>query len=113
MKRGNWYHNKKMRAYLKAEGNPICPVCGEPIDYELDWYVDPKDGKRKRHPDSFEYDHVVEHWQGGDNSRENAQAVHRKCNVRKHRQTKRRQSALNAGKTPRDPSEPSRRSREW
>lgn len=63
-------------------GEP-CAICGRPIDYSLDWWTDPSDGKRKRHPLSFEYDHRVPFASSGDNSFSNAQAVHRICNQRK------------------------------
>ena len=58
-------------------------ICGKPIDYDLDWWVDPKDGKRKKHPLSFEYDHRVPHANGGGNEWDNAQPAHRICNQRK------------------------------
>lgn len=79
-----------MRRRLMAIGAP-CGICGKPIDYDLDWWVDPKDGKRKRHPMSFEYDHVVSRRAGGDNSFGNAQAAHRICNQRAGAKLKKRQ----------------------
>lgn len=73
---------QKTRARLKAIGAP-CAICGKPIDYDLDWWVDPVDGKRKRHPLSFEYDHRTPIARGGGNGFDNAQPAHRICNQRK------------------------------
>ena len=71
----------KARKRLLAMAPPICPLCGCPIDYSLDWYVDPKDGKRKRHPMSPEVDEIVPVSQGGSpTSLDNLQVVHRRCN---------------------------------
>lgn len=82
-KRPNYSQREKVRRRLKAMGEP-CAICGKPIDYDLDWWTDPKDGKRKRHPMSFEYDHRVALANGGDRaSFENAQPAHRICNQRK------------------------------
>lgn len=92
-KRGNWWHGKKTRQRLKAIGAP-CAICGKPIDYDLDWWIDPKDGKRKRHPLSFEYDHAVPLAQGGGNEWENAQPAHRVCNQRKNDGRKRKKKVL-------------------
>lgn len=86
-KRPNYSQREKIRRRLKAMGEP-CAICGKPIDYDLDWWTDPKDGKRKRHPMSFEYDHRVPA-SLSDNDGEllhgfsNAQAAHRICNQRK------------------------------
>lgn len=82
MNRANYRQREKIRARLKAIGEP-CAICGKPIDYDLDWWIDPKDGKRKRHPLSFEYDHITPHANGGDNTFSNAQPAHRICNQRK------------------------------
>lgn len=54
----------KLRKRIAAEGRP-CALCGMPIDYSLDWWVDPKDGKRKRHPLSYELDEIVPISKGG------------------------------------------------
>lgn len=83
MTRPNYRQREAIRRRLKAAGEP-CAICGKPIDYDLDWWIDPKDGKRKRHPLSFEYDHRVSLAAGGHpSSIENAQACHRICNQRK------------------------------
>lgn len=57
-----------------------CAICGQPIDYSLDWWEDPRDGRRKRHPYSFEADHIVPLAEGGLDEFENLQPVHRHCN---------------------------------
>lgn len=72
----------KTRARLKAIGAP-CHICGQPIDYSLDWYTDPRDGKRKRHPMSFEWDHDRPKARGGTDDWANAKPAHRICNQRK------------------------------
>lgn len=66
-----------------AEGRP-CAICGKPIDYSLDWWVDPKDGKRKRHPLSAEVDEIIPISRGGSPIEyENLQMAHRICNQRR------------------------------
>lgn len=81
-KRPNASERKKTRKRLQAIGAP-CAICGKPIDYSLDWWIDPRDGKRKRHPYSFEYDHKKPYARGGTNAWSNAQPAHRICNERK------------------------------
>lgn len=74
---------RKLRAWLKAQGLP-CHICGLPIDYTLDWYVDPRDGRRKRHPMSFEVDELVPVSLGGSpTDRSNVAPAHRICNERR------------------------------
>lgn len=80
--RPDYRRRQGTRARLKAIGAP-CAICGRPIDYDLDWWVDPKDGRRKRHPLSFEYDHRRPTARGGGNGWDNAQPAHRICNQRK------------------------------
>lgn len=82
MSRPSGSQSDKIRKRLRAIGAP-CAICGKPIDYDLDWYIDPRDGKRKRHPYSFEYDHIKPQAVGGSNAWTNAQATHRICNERK------------------------------
>ena len=72
-----------LRKRLAREGLP-CALCGKPIDYSLTTYVDPKDGKTKRHPLSFEVDEIIPISKGGSpTDRDNVQPVHRICNQRK------------------------------
>lgn len=79
----NGARRNELRAWLKAQGLP-CAICGQPIDYSLEWWVDPTDGRRKRHPLSFEVDEVVPVSRGGDPlSRSNVQPAHRICNQRR------------------------------
>ena len=87
----------RMRNRLRAEGAP-CHICKRPIDYDLGWYIDPRDGRSKKHPYSFEWDHDVPHSQGGDDSWENALPAHRICNQRKG-DGKRRRRARNPAPT--------------
>lgn len=56
----------RLRKRVAAEGRP-CALCGKPIDYseEAQWFIDPKDGKRKRHPLSYELDEIVPISKGG------------------------------------------------
>ncbi len=91
-KRAGYRERCRMRARLKAIGAP-CAICGKPIDYDLDWWVDPKDGRRKRHPFSFEWDHRDPHALGGSDGFDNAQPAHRLCNQRKGDGRRRRRKA--------------------
>jgi 5-methylcytosine-specific restriction endonuclease McrA len=81
------YANPKKRngiRRLMALEEAPCAICGKPIDYTLTTYVDPKDGKTKRHPLSFEVDEIIPISKGGSpTDRANLQAVHRICNQRK------------------------------
>ena len=71
---------RKLRAWLASQGLP-CHLCGLPIDYSLGWYVDPRDGRRKRHPLSFEVDEIVPVSKGGSPvDRANVAPAHRICN---------------------------------
>ena len=70
---------RKLRARVKARGAP-CWICGKPIDYSLRFYIDPKDGKRKLHPDSWELDEIDPHALGGKMRYNNVAAAHRRCN---------------------------------
>ena len=67
-----------------ASGEP-CGICGQPIDMSLpQWFIDPKDGKRKRAPWSCECDEIVPVSLGGSPiDEDNIQPVHRACNARK------------------------------
>ena len=93
-----WKNGSARRAVLQyvrnraASGEP-CGICGRPIDVSLpQWYVDPKDGRRKRAPWSCECDEICpvsRYWEGGYASpeacaldRNNVQPVHRICNQR-------------------------------
>ena len=74
----------KARKRLLALEPPTCPLCKRPIDYSLDWYIDPKDGKRKRHPMSAEIDEIVPVSLGGSpTDPRNLRVVHRLCNQRR------------------------------
>lgn len=75
-----------------ANGEP-CAICGQPIDVSLpQWYVDPKDGRRKRAPWSLECDErvpVSRYAEGGYATPQacaldfaNVQPTHRICNQR-------------------------------
>ena len=73
----------RLLAYGRANGIP-CAICHKPIDYSLTTYVDPVDGKRKRHPMSFEVDEKVPFAKGGSPyDWDNVQPAHRICNQRK------------------------------
>jgi len=82
-KRLNYRDRERIRKRLKAMREP-CAICGEEIDYDMpQWWIDPKDGKKKKHPLSFEYDHIEPLSVSGDNSWSNAQVAHRICNQKK------------------------------
>lgn len=93
-----WKNGSARRAVLQyvrnraASGEP-CALCGRPIDVTLpQWYVDPKDWRRKRAPWSCECDEIcpVSRWREGGYAspeacaldRNNVQPVHRICNQR-------------------------------
>lgn len=83
----NGTRRRQVRAWLASQGLP-CHICGKPIDYSLDWYVDPRDGKRKRHPMSFEVDELVPVSLGGSPyDRDNLAPAHRICNERRGNKT--------------------------
>lgn len=71
------------RLRCEVESGRPCALCGRPIDLNRSqWFVDPKDGKRKRAPWSFEVDEIVPVSRGGLPYGENCQPVHRICNQR-------------------------------
>lgn len=79
----NGARRRALRAWLAAQGLP-CHICGQPIDYDLDWYVDPRDGRVKRHPMSFEVDELIPVSLGGSPiDRSNVAPAHRICNERR------------------------------
>jgi 5-methylcytosine-specific restriction endonuclease McrA len=79
----NYTARTNLRNRVRAMGLP-CAICGKPIDYSLDWWVDPKDGRRKRHPWSYELDEIVPISKGGSPTDiSNVQPVHRCCNQMK------------------------------
>ena len=103
MTRPDYRQREAIRQRLKARAEP-CAICGRPIDYSLDWWTDPKDGKRKRHPLSFEYDHAEPIAVGGHpTSMGNAQPAHRICNQRKGDGRRGRQASRGARRGPDTP----------
>ena len=95
-----------MRKRIKALGLP-CGICGRPIDYTLTNYTDPRDGKVKRHPLSFEVDEIVPISKGGSaTDMSNLRPVHRICNQRRGNGTSAKAKRM-AQKDDRKPS------REW
>ena len=82
-RRVNGYKRDQLRKRVASWGLP-CAICGRPIDYSLTTWVDPKDGKRKRHPMSYELDEIVPISKGGSHiDIENVQPTHRICNQRR------------------------------
>ncbi len=57
------------RRRIRATG-AACGICGEPIDYTLE-YLDPRE---------FVVDHIVPLSRGGADTLDNKQAAHRECN---------------------------------
>lgn len=103
-RRANGHRRSELRAWLAAQQLP-CALCGRPIDYSLTTWTDPKDGKVKRHPMSFEVDEVVPVSLGGDPlDRSNVQPAHRICNQRK---------GNGLGRKPVEPSRKVVTSRKW
>lgn len=62
----------KHRAQIARE-KPNCGICGEAIDYTLEW-PDPR---------CFVVDHIVPLKRGGADTRDNKQAAHNDCNSTK------------------------------
>lgn len=82
-RRANGYRRDALRKRVAAMGLP-CHICGKPIQYDLTTWVDPKDGKVKRHPMSFELDELVPVSKGGSPlDPENVAPAHRICNARR------------------------------
>lgn len=82
-RRANGAKRTALRNRVKALGLP-CAICGQPIDYSLTTYLDPRDGKEKRHPYSYELDEIVPVSKGGSPfERSNVQPTHRICNQRR------------------------------
>ena len=83
-----------------------CALCGQPIDYTLTTWIDPKDGRRKRHPLSYELDEIVPISRGGSHvDPDNVQPTHRICNQRRGNKPMAEKKAKQENQTP--------TSREW
>lgn len=105
-RRSNGYRRNMLRKRVAAMGLP-CHICGQPIRYDLTTYVDPVDGKTKRHPLSFELDEIVPVSKGGNPlDINNVAPAHRICNERRGNKMLRKQPP---------PSTPERlpKSRDW
>ena len=84
----SWKKRDWARRVILHTREPICALCGKPVDLSLDWYVDPRDGKRKRHPLSAEIDEVVPVSRGGSpTDLDNLQIAHRICNQKRGNKT--------------------------
>lgn len=82
-RRANGSRRTALRKRVAAQGLP-CHLCGQPIDYSLTTWTDPKDGREKRHPMSFELDELVPVSKGGDPlDPSNVAPAHRICNQRR------------------------------
>ena len=82
-RRANGARRTALRKRVAALGLP-CHICGQPIDYSLTTWVDPKDGKTKRHPMSYELDELVTVSKGGSPlDIGNVAPAHRICNQRR------------------------------
>lgn len=71
VKRKTW-QQEQMRARIRRS-KPACHICGQPIDYTLEW-PDPR---------SFVVDHIVPIAKGGRHDLSNAAAAHADCNSKK------------------------------
>lgn len=86
-RRANGSRRTALRKRVAALGLP-CWLCGHPIDYSLTTYIDPKDGREKRHPWSFELDEVIPVSKGGDPlDIRNVRPAHRICNQKRSNKT--------------------------
>ena len=63
---------KRFRSAIRRT-KPACHICGNPINYELDW----------KDPKSFVIDHVIPLHKGGADELYNIKAAHRDCNSKK------------------------------
>lgn len=89
----NYSARERMRKRIRAEGRP-CAICGKPIDYELKTWTDPKDGRVKPHPLSYELDEIVPISLGGSPiDYDNLQPAHRACNQRRGNKPMKQQNA--------------------
>ena len=96
----NWKERERIRRLCinRVENGEPCALCGRPIDLDLKTYVDPRDGKRKRHPWSMEVDEIVPLSCGGDPiDPRNVQPAHRICNQRKGNGRRTRRFARSIG----------------
>lgn len=104
-RRANGARRDALRKRVAAMGLP-CHICGLPIDYSLTTYVDPTDGKTKRHPMSFELDELVPVSKGGNPlDISNVAPAHRICNQKRGNKTLRNPPEPTADRLP--------KSREW
>lgn len=79
----NGHRRRELAAWLRTQGKP-CHICNQAIDYSLP----------PSHPMSFSVDHIVPIARGGDEfSKDNIEAAHRLCNMKK---SKRLDSELTA-----------------
>lgn len=107
---GGRYENGAARR--KARGAVValwawrpCPWCGATMDPTLTTWVDPKDGKTKRHPMSMEVDEIVPASLGGSvTDPTNLRCLHRMCNQKRGNSTRLK---------PPDPRQRPHGSREW
>lgn len=99
-RRSNGSRRTALRKRVEAMGLP-CHLCGQPIDYSLTTWTDPKDGRTKRHPMSFELDEIVPVSKGGDPlDPDNVAPAHRICNQRRGDRPLRKQSGKTPGQLP-------------
>lgn len=104
-RRKHGYRRDMLRKRVAAMGLP-CAICGQPIDYSLTTWVDPKDGKTKRHPLSYELDEIIPISKGGSHvDLDNVQPTHRICNQKKGNRVYAKPKA--------QPIDPLPKSREW
>jgi 5-methylcytosine-specific restriction endonuclease McrA len=68
----NTAQQSKDRARIRAS-RPACHICGEPIDYDLQW----------PHPRCFVVDHIIPLKRGGADNLTNKAAAHAECNSKK------------------------------
>lgn len=86
-RRANGSKRTALRKRVAAMGLP-CHICGKPIDYSLTTWTDPKDGRTKRHPMSYELDELIPVSKGGSPFEfDNVRPAHRICNQRRGNRT--------------------------
>lgn len=83
--------NRDRHRRIIAATRPPCALCGEPIDYTLNFLTGQHGAKCRKpnctgcvpHPRRFEADHKKPLKLGGTDDLTNKQATHRECNSRK------------------------------
>jgi 5-methylcytosine-specific restriction endonuclease McrA len=77
--------HRRYRANRKRvlSGQPVCWICGKPIDTTQPHYIVNDEGKRSLNPLAPSADHVIAVTKGGGHEPSNLKPAHLGCNMRK------------------------------